>query len=234
MTTESTVTAASASRRGTRPHNCDSAAIHHMPGTAVVAAALVDGIGNSDQVAEFAHIAAEVAARVGPRKTATLGILAAAELVAAPAAADIEPDGVAVLALVEPGQDTAVAWTGDARAYGFDGATLTRRTTDHTVGQYLRINGGVAIELCEAHDNWIRASLGRSSIATVHAAEVPDTMIVLTSDGVHDSVAHDDMQALARAHHHDPQALADALVAAAVENAAGYRDDATAIVVTTR
>jgi protein phosphatase len=71
---------ATATRRGVRDFNADSAAVHRVPGTWVVGAAIVDGIGNNAEVARFAEIAAEVAARVGARKTATLGILAAAEL----------------------------------------------------------------------------------------------------------------------------------------------------------
>ncbi|MEV8395938.1 MULTISPECIES: SpoIIE family protein phosphatase [unclassified Streptomyces] len=201
-----------------------------MPGTDIVAAAVVDGIGSTDEVAAFAAIAAEVAVRVGARKTGPIGILAAAELVAAPAAAAIEPDGVAVLAIAEPGEPTRIAWTGDSRAYEWDGKALHQRSTDHTVGQYLRYNE-VAIELAEAHDNWIRTSLGRSSIATVHQAEIAgDAMVVLTSDGVHDHVPHSEMEALIRGHDGAPQALADAIVAAARPNAEGYRDDATVVV----
>ncbi|GAA3384538.1 hypothetical protein GCM10017750_59380 [Streptomyces racemochromogenes] len=224
------IRAAKASRRGVRDHNADAAAIHLVPDTAVVGAAVVDGIGSNPEVARFADIAAEVAARVGARKTATLGILAAAELVGAPAAASISPDGVAVVAIAEPGSDTSIAWTGDARVYGWDGAVLRQRSTDHTVGQYLRINGGVAIELAEAHDNWIRATLGRSSIATVHFAEVEDQLVLLTSDGVHDTLGHEQLQKLVEAHADDPQALADALVAAVEADGDGYRDDATAVV----
>lgn len=90
---------AAATRQGTEANNADAAAVHHMPGTDIVAAAIVDGIGHAEGTPEWARIAAEVAARVGARRTATIGILAAAELNAAPGADAIEPDGVAVVAL---------------------------------------------------------------------------------------------------------------------------------------
>ncbi|MFC4006571.1 hypothetical protein ACFOY2_05020 [Nonomuraea purpurea] len=225
-----TIDLRTATRRGSRLYNADGAAIHRVPDTDVVAAAIVDGIGNNPEVAAFSALAAEVAARVGARRTATIGILAAAELVAAPAATAIEPDGVAVVAVAEPGEETAIAWTGDARAYGWDGETLTQRSTDHTVGQYLRVNG-VPVEVAKEHDNWVRTSLGRCSIATVHSCEIGDPLVLLTSDGVHDQVEHAELEALVRAHQDVPQDLADAIVAAARADDDGYRDDATVVVI---
>ncbi|MFC6080880.1 PP2C family protein-serine/threonine phosphatase [Sphaerisporangium aureirubrum] len=219
---------ASASRRGIHSHNGDAAATHRVPGTEVVGAAVVDGIGNSPDVAEFAWLAAQVAARVGARTTATLGILAAAELNAAPAASDIETDGVAVVAVAEPGS-TSIAWTGDCRAYGWTGEKLELRTTDDTIGEYLRAHG-VPVDVAAQHDDRLRTSLGRSTVATVHFVVIEDRLVVLTSDGVHDSVPHEALEVLVLTHQDDPQALADAIVEAACENGKGYRDDATAVV----
>jgi protein phosphatase len=151
-------------------------------------------------------------------------------LVAAPAAAEIEPDGDAVLAVAEPdGQETSIAWTGDARAYGWDGQQLRQRSTDHTVGQYLRVNG-VPVELAEDHDNWVRTSLGRCGISSVHACRITDAVVLLTSDGVHDSVPHASLEALVRKHADRPQELVEAVVAAVTADEDDYRDDATVIV----
>ncbi|GAA0389582.1 hypothetical protein GCM10010160_18990 [Acrocarpospora corrugata] len=186
-------------------------------------AAIVDGI------ARFAQIAAEVASRVGPRKTPTLGILAAAELAALPGTVPITPDGVAVLAVAQPGEETGIAWTGDSRVYGWDGEQLVQRSTDHTVGQYLRVNG-IPVELAKEHDNWIRCSLGRASVATVHFARIADPLVLLTSDGVPDGIPHAELERLVREHRGEPQALADAIVAATRGNEEGYRDDATVVV----
>lgn len=218
---------ATASRRGVRAYNCDAAAIHRHG--QVLAAALVDGIGNSAEIADTARICAEVAARVGARRSALLGILSAAQVVAGPAGAPITPDGVAVLALAYPDGETDLAWTGDARAYGWDGDHLVQLTTDQNVGNYLRQNGepeGYASK----HDNWIRSSLGRSTIATVHAASTDASLVLLTSDGVHDQVSHETLVELLRLYADEPETLALAIVEAAEEDPDGYRDDATVIV----
>lgn len=220
---------ATATREGSSGLNADAAAIHRVPGTNIVGAAIVDGIGHAAGTPEWARHAAEVAARVGPRKTATIGILAAAELNDAPASAAIEPDGVAVLAIAEPGQSTAIAWTGDSQVFGWDGEALHRRSTPHTVGEYLRANG-FPVDVTVPADDWIRTTLARCSIATVHAAEVDDELVILTSDGVHDQMPHEVLERIVRDHLDDLQAMADAIVAAADEDAENYRDDATVVV----
>lgn len=46
------------------------------------------------------------------------------------------------------------------------------------------------------------------------------------SDGVHDQVPHGAMESLALRYEDDPQALSEALVAAAATGADGVRDDA--------
>ena len=55
-------------------------------------------------------------------------------------------------------------------------------------------------------------------------------VLVLTSDGIHDSVGPEELEALVRTHQDDPQGLADVLVAAARAGQDGERDDATALV----
>jgi protein phosphatase len=214
-----------ASQRGTRPHNADAAAIRRHGGR--TAAALVDGIGSSAEVAATSPLLAEVAARVAVRRGPLAGLLAAAELIADPA----DGDAVAVVALAEPGGPTGVAWVGDCRAYGWDGTKLRLYTTDHTVGQQLRQNG-VPLDVAEQHDNWVRTSLGRAVVATVYQVRIPaGELVVLTGDGVHDALSHAELTATVRAHVGDPQALADALVAAVGEDDEGERDDATAVVI---
>lgn len=221
---------ATASRQGTSGDNADAAAIHHLPEIETTAAAIVDGIGHGEHVVAFARLAAQVAARVGARKTSILGILAAAELNAASGGEPINPDGVAVLAVARPDGATSIAWTGDARAYGYDGRQLHQRTTDMTVGQYLRVNG-FPLEATAAHDDWIRTSLGRSSVNTVHQAVVHDRLIVLTSDGVHKQITDQRLAEIVHEHAEDPEALVAAIVGAPVADADGYRDDATAIAI---
>ncbi len=220
------VLAATATRRGTRPQNCDAAAVHAAAGR--TSAALVDGIGSTAEQAACSLLLAEVAARVAARRGRLAGLLAAAELIAGAG----DEDAVAVVATGEPGEPTRVAWVGDCRAYGWDGAELRRYTTDHTVGEQLRANG-VPVELAEQHDNWIKTSLRLAVVATVYEAEIPaGEAVLLTTDGVHDALSHAELAALVREFDDDPRALAEAVVGAVGEDDDGERDDATAVVVT--
>ncbi|AZK95891.1 MULTISPECIES: PP2C family protein-serine/threonine phosphatase [Streptomyces] len=241
-----TVITATATRKGTRPHNADAVMVHRLSGTPMVAAALVDGIGNTDDVVRFSTIAAEVIARIGARRGPMLGILAAAEMAAAPPTEQVD-DGVAVAAVTDERTGTTlIAWTGDARIYGWTGEHLVQRSTDQTMGTWLRKWGGTAVTLHRdgrpdetvptetaalVLDDYARAALGRSSIATVPLCQITDDLVVLTSDGVHGQMPHARLEALVRAHETDPQALADVIVAAARADATGYRDDATAAVI---
>ena len=62
------------------------------------------------------------------------------------------------------------------------------------------------------------------------AAEHAGRLVMLCSDGVPDHVDRALWRELCASHGQDPQALADELVAAAVANDSGYRDDATVVV----
>lgn len=225
------ITIGAATRQGTRRNNADAAAVHRVPGTRIIGAAIVDGIGHHPLTPAWARVAAEVAARVGPRRTATIGILAAAELNSTGAGERIEPDGVAILAVVEPGQPTELAWTGDCRAYSWDGEQLHQRTTPHTVGEYLR-HYGLPPDVALPLDQWVTSTLGRCSIATVHTVGIDDGLVILASDGI-EQIPADELTELVRTLASEPQALAEAIVAAAREKKDGYRDDTTVIVLAT-
>jgi protein phosphatase len=215
----------SASRRGTRRHNCDAVAVF-TAADGTVAAALVDGIGNSTHVADVARLCAQTAARVGAQRGPLAGILSAALLVADPAE---DANGVAICAVTDPdGGPVEVAWVGDCRGYGWDGRALHRHTTDHTIGQQLRVNG-VPVEVAAEHDNWVRTTLAHAVVATVYQVEIPG-LVVLTSDGVHDRLADREIAALVGAHS-DLQEIADAVVGAVAADEDGYRDDATVVLI---
>lgn len=231
MTTDRTsVTIGLSTRPGTAGPSGDAAVVHTMADQ-TTASAVVDGIGHSDRVSSVATLLAEVAARVTARRGALAGLLSAGELVADPGAEEgPEPDAVAVVAVTAPGDDTTrIAWVGDARAWGWDGTRLRQYSTDQTMGEFLRVYGGPAAELADQHDVWVRASLATAVVATVREAEIPDRLVLLTTDGVHDTVGHDEFEAVVRAHENHPQALTDALTAAAREGRTGERDDATAV-----
>ncbi|MFJ2110610.1 hypothetical protein ACIOEX_01555 [Streptomyces sp. NPDC087850] len=239
MTTTQTsrmVTTAVATRQGAQDHrrdkafNCDSSAIYSYPVADLTAVAVVDGIGDSAEVAEVAQLAARVAVRVGARKGRVAGLLAAAELYADPGAIVVEPDAVAIVALAEPGEETCVAWVGDCRAWGWDGDRLRQYSTDHTLGEHLRHLGADPV-VTRLRDHWVRVTLGRAVVATVCQAEIPEPLVILTSDGVHDALDETTIAGLVHAYPDDPGALAEALVAAVRSDpTTGYRDDATALV----
>lgn len=222
--------AVTATRKGTAGANADAAAVY-TASDLTAAAAVVDGIGHGPATVRLVPVLAEVAARVGARRGALAGLLSAGELVADEGAGDEpEPDAVGVVAVSVPGGPTSVAWVGDTRAYRWDGDALTLYTTDHTVGQQLRQNGRPWRAAAD-HDSRARTTLSAATVAAVGEAEIPaGGLVLLTSDGVHEQVPPGEMAALAHAHEADPQALADALVAAARAGAGTARGDATAVV----
>ncbi|MEU0516656.1 SpoIIE family protein phosphatase [Streptosporangium sp. NPDC006007] len=219
-----------ATRPGTTTPSGDTAAVHRQA-DGTVAVSVVDGIGHSPRVAAVAHMLAEVAARAAARRGPLAGLLTATELVADPGAADEpEPDAVAVVAVAEPGDDRVrVAWVGDARAYALEDGRLRPLTVDHTLAEQLAMCG-YAGEITRRAAQWVRTTVATAAVATVAEAWTDAPLVLLTSDGVHDRVPHDEVEALVREHADDPQALADALVAAARPDEDGYRDDATAVV----
>lgn len=221
------ISAAVATRRGVRDHNMDAGHIFRAA-NGPTAAAVIDGIGNDADGAQVMRLMAATACRIGATRGALAGILTAAALIEDPGTDDYAPDGVAVLALATPGEPTHLAWVGDSHAYGWDGTVLNRRTDPHTMGAYLRQHG--AADLAPVHDDWVRISLSTATPTTVALSQVPaGELVLLVSDGL-DTLDHGDLEALVREHHAAPQALADALVAAAEPDADGYRDDATAVV----
>lgn len=222
----------SATRRGTRDHNCDAARIYQML-DGPLAAAVIDGTGNDDELADLAGTLATVAIRIGTRRGGLAGLITAGELIA-----DGGHESAAVLAILPAdGGPAVISWIGDCRAYYWDGTRLRQSTTDHTMGQQLRQSGGAPWEVAATHDHWLLLGLSSATAATVRQVRIPAVdrdlhpgdLILLTSDGVHDQVPHDRLVDLIETLP-DPQELADAIVAVAIEDKDGYRDDATVVV----
>ncbi|MYS36356.1 SpoIIE family protein phosphatase [Streptomyces sp. SID4920] len=195
----------------------------------MVCAAVVDGAGHRPDVVRYAALAPSVITHIGAAAGGLAGLMTAGQMATA---YDRPPHASAVYACMEPGHPTSLHWIGDSRAYGWDGAALTQWSTDQTMGQWLRTNGGAAVELdAELHDNWARLGLAQASAATCRQAQIPEEvrLVLLVSDGVSDQVDTETWTALCRVHQDAPQDLADALVAAAEEDCEGYRDDCTVI-----
>lgn len=229
-TTESVqVVTTVATRQGTGPNNADTGTVFASENGSL-AGAIIDIIGHPESAPAIGRLLAETAVRVGAQRGPFAGLLSAGLLVADPGRAhEPEPDGVGACAVVHPGGHTVISWIGDAHAYGWNGQRLHRYTTPHTYGQQLRQYGALW-EVSETHNDWIVTSLAAATPATVLTVVGNDPLIILASDGV-DSIPAADLGALVRAHGDDPQGLADAIVAAAREDAAGYRDDVTVVVI---
>ncbi|MGW3091579.1 hypothetical protein [Streptomyces sp. NPDC001108] len=227
----------SAQRPGTEPPCADGVHVHRRGER--VCAAVVDGAGHHEEVVDFARHAPSAIALMGMAMGGLVGLTAAGRMADAYGR---PPHMSAIVASMEPGHPTSVHWIGDCRAYGWDGEKLTLWSTDQTMGEWLRWNGGktiemVPIETAEDQDNWARLGLAQATEMTCRQLEIPEDvpLVLLVSDGVSDQVDQETAEALCREHFDAPQALADALVAAAEgeddpETGELYRDDATAIV----
>ncbi|MFH8752971.1 SpoIIE family protein phosphatase [Streptomyces rimosus] len=224
--TAETVEVGIAQRPGTEAPCADGAHVHRRDDR--VCAAVVDGAGHRQEVVDFARHAPSVITLMGMAMGGLVGLTTAGRMTDA---YDRPPHMSAVYASMEPGHATGIHWIGDCRAYGWDGEKLTQWSTDQTMGQWLRWNGGVPIEIAETQDNWARLGLAQATEMTCRQVEIPEEarLVLLVSDGISDQVDQGDAEELCRVHGTDPQALADALVAAAEEDEDGYRDDATVV-----
>ncbi|MFE0648186.1 hypothetical protein ACFVZH_06310 [Streptomyces sp. NPDC059534] len=216
-----------AQRPGTNPPCADGVDVQRRGDE--VCAAVVDGAGHRADTVRYARIAPAVITHLGMSLDGLAALMTAGQMAKA---YEQPPHASAVFACMRPGVPTVVHWIGDCRAYGWDGTALTQWSTDQTMGEWLRVNGGVPVEIAENHDNWSRLGLAKASAATCRQVEIPEEvgLVLLVSDGVPDHVGLNTVEALCRSHGSEPQVLADALVAAARGDSEGYRDDTTAVV----
>jgi serine/threonine protein phosphatase PrpC len=224
---DATVSVGVAQRPGTQPPCADGADVQRRGER--VSAAVVDGAGHHQDVVRYAAVTPPVITHTGIALGGLAALITAGQMAHA---YDTPPHASAVYASMEPGRPAMIHWIGDCRAYGWDGEHLALWSTDMTMGAWLRINGGVPVEIAERHDNWSRLGLAQAAPATCRQVEIPETtaLVLLVSDGVSDQVGHETIEELCRSCGTDPQALADQLVAAAEPDPDGYRDDATAVV----
>ncbi|MET8826546.1 hypothetical protein ABZX40_36440 [Streptomyces sp. NPDC004610] len=218
-----------ATREGTAEDNADAARVYVLADGSL-GAAVIDGIGHGPHTSRTTPLLAEVAARYAAHKSALAGIIGAGLLVADPGPDGDEANAVGVVAR-SYSTGIRIVWVGDCRAYGWNGRTLTEHTTDQTMARWAE-QYGPPVDVTKHYGDWVRATLATVTVAVPGEVEVTDPLVLLTSDGVHDQVPHEVLEDLVREHQHDPQALAQALVTAARPDPQGYRDDATAIVIT--
>ncbi|MEV4252218.1 hypothetical protein AB0J52_03500, partial [Spirillospora sp. NPDC049652] len=197
--------------------------------TAVV---VVDGIGNSPQVTEMAHVLATAIARLAVRVDARSAQPTAGQVIGDRGLEGDAPNAFAVVAVARPGTPTKVAWVGDTPAHGFnrDLQRLHRYTTPVAVGEQLRRNGA-PWEIAAEHDNWVPANLATAAVGNVYTVDIPsEEVVLLCSDGVPDGLARGRLDELAAEHADRPAALAEADATATEPDSDGYRDDATLVV----
>ncbi|MGZ3147293.1 PP2C family protein-serine/threonine phosphatase [Lentzea chajnantorensis] len=225
-----TVSVGTATDIGGRSHNCDATAVHSNGFTTAVA--IVDGIGSTPEVEHTAGLLAEVAARMATRRGTVPGLLAAHELISGPGPETPKPNAVGAVAVVYPSdRATVIAHVGDCRVYSMTGGVLTRHTTDHTVGELLRMVG-VQEQHAQLHDNWVRTSIANATVATIPVADVVAERVLLTSDGIHKVLTDDQIAAVLTAFPEDVDQAAHELIAATLDAAPAGEplDNMTAIV----
>jgi protein phosphatase len=202
--------------------------------------AVADGVGGA-QAGEIASRLA--AAALEERLSTALGVETLAELIQTandriyrhslddPAAAGM---GTVVTALLvdEDAGDIAVGHVGDSRAYRLRNGVFEQLTPDHSlVGELVR-SGRLSTEEAEHHPHRsvITRAVGTEptvDVETLTVAASPGDLYLICSDGLTDIVRDEQIAELIQAADHDPDAAAEALVAAA--NRAGGIDNITVV-----
>jgi serine/threonine protein phosphatase PrpC len=206
-----------ASAQGPRSHNADAVGAYAAAGAPGIVFALADGVGDDPAAAQAARVAAAAAARTPVHKGPVEAVLAAQQAVRERSYGD----AVLVVAMPMAG-GYRIAWVGDARAYTWDGATLRRLTTDHTLAEYFRARHQPVTPRME---HVVTTSVRTTKPEEIGTAETSSAGLLLTSDGVHKPLTSSGIRAvLAR-----PGTGAADLVDAAL--ARGGSDNATALYV---
>ncbi|WP_406858925.1 protein phosphatase 2C domain-containing protein [Streptomyces sp. HUAS MG47] len=226
-------THATAQLIGGRSHQCDATGTYATAG-GTRAYALLDGIGSSDEVRDWARAYARRLARAAAREGAEAGLRAVHALAAAEPDRDTWkaahlPAAVAVVAVAVPDAPLVVAWCGDARAYvAPEGAPLVRLTTDHNMRQVLLDLGSVPGPYAR---NTVTSYLGdiRDTPAIGVVTASARGRLLLASDGCYEPLEDHDLD-LAAYLAGTPHQAARALVRAAVSHAGPHADNATALV----
>jgi PPM family protein phosphatase len=237
-----------ASLIGGRTVNADDAAVF-VDDTfgEVIAWAVADGIGDSQDAADAARLAAETAVRQvfghGLRPAAAL-LTAGERLREHRAQTGSDGDAVMVLAVARGVPDLdgyELAWVGDCRGYELRDGQLVQLTVDHTAAEVQRAWLREIYGTLDAAPDQARRGLTAlehivtTSVATATAAEIGTTStadqrtrLMLTTDGVHKPVPRDALTELVITTE-DPRSCAHLLTLAGGRH--GGTDNATALVV---
>lgn len=246
-------TAGWATARGARRVAADAAAVRTATASPLAfAAAVADGIGDTEAAATAARLAAAEAVDAAWRSGVSEAMeevrrgLHEAELpthpidvplprpagdsLAQPPAPDVgrartprRSGDTTLVVAAGTAHQWSVAWVGDCRAYFLpENGPATLLTTDHTIGRYLRDRG---VEANPRMDLVVTTTARKGGHGVVRGAG-PGRLVLLTN-GVHRCADHTAVARLARGAA-DPAEAARALVAVAAE------DNAAAVVVDVR
>ncbi|MFI5588188.1 PP2C family protein-serine/threonine phosphatase [Amycolatopsis sp. NPDC051758] len=207
-----------ASAQGPRELNADAVGAYAAAGGPGIVFALADGVGDEPAAARAARTAAAAAARTPVHKGPVEAVLAAQRAVRGQTLGD------AVLVVAMPAEHGGyrIAWVGDTRAYAWDGTTLSRLTTDHTLAEYFRAHHQPVTPRME---HVVTTSVRTTKPEEIGTAETTSAGLLLTSDGVHKPLTGTGIRAVLA----QPGTGAAELVAAAL--ARGGSDNATALYV---
>jgi protein phosphatase len=141
--------------------------------------------------------------------------------------------GTTLTVMRAEGEVLRMAHVGDSRAYMLRGGHLQRLTKDHTVVERLVEEGKLTPQEAEIHPqrNILTRALGVDELLQVDQAAIEPhagDRLLLCSDGLHGMIDEERIRGILF-ENADPQAAADALVAAA--NEAGGQDNITAVVI---
>ena len=130
------------------------------------------------------------------------------------------------------GSQIVFGHVGDSRAYRLRGDVLDQVTTDHSLVAELVESGVLTPEEAERHPqrSAITRAVGTERAIDVDVFTAPaelDDLFLLCSDGLTDMLSEDEIASTILGAERDPEAAADALVAAA--NAQGGEDNITVV-----
>ncbi|ADJ48487.1 serine/threonine protein phosphatase [Amycolatopsis mediterranei S699] len=207
-----------ASAQGPRSLNADAVGAYAAAGGPGIAFALADGVGDDPTAARAARTAAAAAARTPVHKGPVEAVLAAQRAVREQTLGD------AVLVVAMPAEHGGyrIAWVGDARAYAWDGTTLSPLTTDHTLAEFFRARHQPVTPRME---HVVTTSVRTAEAHEIGTAETTSAGLLLTSDGIHKPLTGSGIRAVLA----QPGTGAAELVEAAL--ARGGSDNATALYV---
>ncbi|MFD0069603.1 mucin-2 [Streptomyces sp. NPDC059944] len=225
---------ASAQLIGDRSHQCDATATHTHDGTR--AYVLCDGIGTSDEVQAWTRTAARRIARAAARSGDAEADLRAeydryaAEPERKSPFADL-PNACAAVAVAVPGKPLTVAWCGDVRAYTLTPDGIQCLTADHNRRRVFGGSRNVVTSYLGAveSDDERRQDYDHPAIESA-TAPADAYRLLLASDGAYEPL-EDSCRDLTRyLGWRSPRRAADNFVAAAIDHASSYADNATVLV----